>query len=161
MLIERRFGIVSGYVVVDWQTPVESMVLLPNEAHLLADVFGTVAQRADEGRPSKNEGAPKIRLVVCGRYATVHWGQSKSNWLFTKAEAVRIASSLREIAYKAERNERGLLPSVKDVDRMEEALVGHHQIIQSAAESPVPAPGGLQICTQGSFLSRWIRKRWW
>jgi len=161
MLIERRFGIASGYVMVDWQVPVKSMVLLPNEAHFLADLFGKVAQHADEGRPSPNEGSPEIRMAACGRYAAIHWGQHKVVWLFTRSEAARLASALREVAYKAERNERGLLPTVKEIDRMEEALVGKHTIIQDTSRVHDVGPPGIQIRPQGSFLSRLIRKSWW
>ena len=164
MLVERRFGIQGGYVYVDWNNPVQEMVLEPKEAHFIADTFQRFADIAVDGLPSKFKQAPEVRMKAQERWACIHWGEKKAVWLFTKSEASRIAAGLREVAYKAERNERGLLPTQHDVDKMEEALAGEggHRIIQHAPDKPVQADtgGGLRIVPQGSFLSRLIRRPW-
>jgi hypothetical protein len=166
MLVERKFfGTPDGYVAVDWAKPIEALVLEPHEAHCIADVLLKLSEKAVHGRPSKfHGGAPDVRMKVQGRYACVHFGQALQVWHFTKTEASQIGHGLRDLAYKAERNERGLLPTKHDVDRMEEALVGEggHRIIQHAPGAPtVPdSGGGLRVVPQGSFLSRLIRQVW-
>lgn len=163
MLVERRFGIQSGYVSVDWHHPVHEMVLEPREAHGLADLFQRFSLCAADALPSTFTGSPAIRMKAQDRWVCIHWGAGLAVMWFTKGEAARIADGLREVAYKAERNERGLLPNRHDVDTMEEALVGEgrHRIIQHApAAQAMDDGGGVRVLPQGSFLSRLIRRPW-
>ena len=59
------------------------------------------------------------------------WQAYSSGVELTYDEAVRLAQAIFRTAQKAERKEKALLPTAKEVDGLEEAVCGTPTIIQS------------------------------
>lgn len=112
------------------------------------DEFGITTNPKMESVRVRAEGT-KVQMVFSHPQTIVELPYSAS---------VALAEALRETAYKAERNVKGLLPTKKEVDRFEEWTCGTPKITNHGARLALKRKA--PVFTNQPLLSRFIRKPW-
>ena len=157
----------EGQVLVTFDQPTAELVLTHEQAFLWGDHLSRLADqlraRGESNQPVLTTTA--VRVGLRGVLVTMTFPRRMTRLVLTLVDTYFVSDELIIVAQKAEKRTRGLLPSRKDVDRMDECLteVGHHRFIQHAPGEiwkPAVMPRGIRLVNRLPMLSRLIRRPW-
>jgi hypothetical protein len=157
----------AGRVVLSFERPTKELVFTPEQAFFWGDQLSTLAdQLRARGESTMLHNATAVHVGLRGVLVTLSFLGAVSTLTMTVLDAYTLSDELIVIAQKAEKRARGLHPTNKDVDSMEEALagVGHHTITQyrpGALWTPSTTGSGVSLIQRLPMLSRLIRKPWY
>lgn len=158
----------NGLVILTFERPAKELLFTPEQAFLWGDQLGGLAQQLHARGESSIvlHNATLVQIGLRGVLVTMTMYSPVTNLTMTVRDAYALSDELIVVGQKAEKLARGLRPTKKDVNAMEEALagVGHHTITQHRpGELWTPSTNGskgVSLIRRLPMLSRLIRKPW-
>ena len=156
-----------GRIVLTFERPTKDLVFTAEQAFFWGDHLSTLADqlRARGEADSLLHSATAVQVGLRGVLVTMTFPVHVTGLTMTIRDAYTVSDELIVVGQKAEKRARGLLPTRKDVDKMEDTLagVGHHTITQhrpGALWTPTVPGHGVSLVRRLPMLSRLLRPRW-